>query len=171
MKTMKTMKTIKRLATTLLLSPALVSGQTQGVADNVNLSIELKSVQTITINPLQKDVAIIYDSQEKYEEGIVSRQDEHIEIFTTGGGWALQAFRGSFEFDEVVLRATPVQANPTYVFTDIALTEDPQDLITGMRGGRQKFNVTYDNSGGANEYQDRDMGVYETVVTYTLMAR
>ena len=169
---MKTMKTIKRLATTLLLSPALASGQTpQGVADNVNLSIELKSVQTITVNPLQKTVDLIYDSSDKYESGIVSQQDEHIEIFTTGGGWALQAFRGSFEFDEVVLRATPVQANPTYVFTDIVLTENPQDLITGMRGGRQKFNVTYDNSGGANEYQDRDMGLYQTVVTYTLMTR
>lgn len=168
---MKNLKSLALIAVSLL-SVTLVSAQaTQGVSDNVNLSIELKGVQTITINPLQKDVKIVYDSQQKYESGIISQQDEHIEIFTTGGGWALQAFRGSFEFDEVVLSATPVQPNPTYTFTDIMLTEAPQDLITGVRGGRQKFNVNYDNSGGANEYQDRDMGLYKTVVTYTLMAR
>ena len=65
MKTMKTMKTIKRLATTLLLSPALVSGQTQGVADNVNLSIELKAVQTITVNPFK--TVDLFMISEKYE--------------------------------------------------------------------------------------------------------
>lgn len=48
------------------------------VSDVVNLSIELKGVQTIKVNPLQKNVNLVYDSQEKHEGGIISKQTEHL---------------------------------------------------------------------------------------------
>ena len=169
---MKTMKTIKRLATTLLLSPALVSGQTpQGVEDNVNLSIELKAVQTITVNPLQKTVDLIYDSSDKYESGIVSYQSEHLEVFSSGG-FAVQVSGTSFEMDgDIKIIADPVQPNPTYSFTSVDLNQTPTDLIIGGRGGRQNFNVTYDNSGGANKYFDKEYKTYTSEITYTITAR
>ena len=142
------------------------------VSDVVNLSIELKGVQTIKVNPLQKNVNLVYDSQEKYEGGIISTQTEHLEIFTTGGGWAVQVSSLAFDFNvDVTIVADPLKPNPTYEFTPAALSQTQTDLITGIRGGRQAFNITYDNSEGANKYTDLERKIYTTEVTYTLMTR
>lgn len=160
------MKNLILLAAALLIT---LSAQAQNT-DVVNLSIELRAIQTITVNPLQKEVKLIYDSVEKYEGGIISNQSEHLEIFSSGG-FAVQVSSTAFELDEIKIIADPVQPNPTYSFFPVDLTEAPTDLIVGGRGGRQKFNVTYDNSEGAGQYFDKEYKTYSTEVTYTITAR
>lgn len=140
-------------------------------SDNVTLNIILRPIQTITVNPLQKTVDLVYDSAEKYESGTASRQTEHLEIFSSGG-FAVQVSGTSFEMDgDIKIIADPVQPNPTYSFTSVDLNQTPTDLIIGGRGGRQKFNVTYDNSGGANKYFDKEYKTYTSEITYTITAR
>lgn len=140
-------------------------------SDNVTLNIILRPIQTITVNPLQKTVDLVYDSAEKYESGTASRQNEHLEIFSSGG-FAVQVSGASFEMDgDIRIIADPVQPNPTYSFTSVDLSQTPTDLIVGGRGGRQKFNVTYDNSGGANKYFDKEYKTYTSEITYTVIAR
>lgn len=140
-------------------------------SDNANLSIELRPVQTLTVNPLQKEVKLIYDSAEKYESGIISKQNEHLEIFSSGGFAVQVSSKTDLGLEGVQIIADPVQANPTYTFTPVDLSQSATDLIVGGRGGRQKFNVTYDNSGGANKYFDKEYKTYTTEVTYTITAR
>lgn len=169
MKNLKSVKSLKSLIAVSMLSVTFVSAQ--GESDNVNLSIELRPIQTITVNPLQKTVDLVYDSAEKYESGIISKQNEHLEIFSSGG-FAVQVSGASFEMDgDIRIIADPVQPNPTYSFTSVDLSQTPTDLIVGGRGGRQKFNVTYDNSGGANNYFDKEYITYTTEATYTITAR
>lgn len=160
---------MKKLKSLMLLiavsSVTLVSAQ---VLDNVvNLSIELRPVQALTVNPLQKEVKLIYDSAEKYESGTALRQTEHLEIFSSGG-FAVQVSRTTLELDDVTITADPVDPNPTYTFIPVDLQESPTDLIIGGRGGRQKFNVTY-NSHGA--YFDKEYKTYTSEITYTITAR
>lgn len=151
----------------ILFSSISLKGQN---SDIVNLSIELRAIQSLTVNPLQKEVELIYDTEEKYELGIISEQIEHIEIFTTGGGFIVQASALYFEMTgDVTLIATPVSPNPTYDFTPVTLSQSPTTLITGIRGGRQKFNVSYDNSAGANKYTEMDHDIYLTTVTYLII--
>lgn len=140
-------------------------------SDNVTLNIILRPIQTITVNPLQKTVDLVYDSAEKYESGTTSSQNEHLEIFSSGG-FAVQVSGTPFEMDgDIKIIADPVQPNPTYSFTSVDLSQTPTDLIVGGRGGRQKFNVTYDNSGGANKYFDKEYKTYTSEITYTITAR
>jgi hypothetical protein len=140
-------------------------------SDNVTLNIILRPIQTITVNPLQKTVNLIYDSVDKYEQGDISRQTEHLEIFSSGG-FAVQVSGTSFEMDgDIKIIADPVQPNPTYSFTSVDLSQTPTDLIVGGRGGRQQFNVTYDNSSGANKYFDKEYKSYSVEVEYTILPR
>ena len=161
---------MKRLFTITLFCIMLFSIQAQQ-SDNVTLNIILRPIQTITVNPLQKSVDLVYDSVDKYEQGNSSRQTEHLEIFSSGG-FAVQVSGTSFEMDgDIKIIADPVQPNPTYSFTPVDLNQTPTDLIIGGRGGRQKFNVTYDNSGGANKYFDKEYKTYTSEITYTITAR
>ena len=161
---------MKRLFTITLFCIMLFSIQAQQ-SDNVTLNIILRPIQTITVNPLQKSVDLVYDSADKYEQGGSSRQTEHLEIFSSGG-FAVQVSGTSFEMDgDIKIIADPVQPNPTYSFTSVDLNQTPTDLIVGGRGGRQKFNVTYDNSGGANKYFDKEYKTYTSEITYTITAR
>lgn len=161
---------MKRLFTITLFCIMLFSIQAQQ-SDNVTLNIILRPIQTITVNPLQKTVDLVYDSVDKYEQGDSSRQTEHLEIFSSGG-FAVQVSGTSFEMDgDIKIIADPVQPNPTYSFTSVDLNQTPTDLIIGGRGGRQKFNVTYDNSGGANKYFDKEYKTYTSEITYTITAR
>ena len=161
---------MKRFYTLQFMLLMLFSIQAQQ-SDNVTLNIILRPIQTITVNPLQKTVDLIYDSVDKYEQGDISRQTEHLEIFSSGG-FAVQVSGTSFEMDgDIRIIADPVQPNPTYSFTSVDLSQTPTDLIVGGRGGRQKFNVTYDNSGGANKYFDKEHKTYTSEITYTVIAR
>lgn len=161
---------MKRLFTITLFSIMLFSIQAQQ-SDNVTLNIILRPIQTITVNPLQKSIDLVYDSVDKYEQGDSSRQTEHLEIFSSGG-FAVQVSGTSFEMDgDIKIIADPVRPNPTYSFTSVDLNQTPTDLIIGGRGGRQKFNVTYDNSGGANKYFDKEYKTYTSEITYTITAR
>lgn len=161
---------MKRLFTITLFCIMLFSIQAQQ-SDNVTLNIILRPIQTITVNPLQKSIDLVYDSVDKYEQGDSSRQTEHLEIFSSGG-FAVQVSGTSFEMDgDIKIIADPVQPNPTYSFTSVDLNQTPTDLIIGGRGGRQKFNVTYDNSGGANKYFDKEYKTYTSEITYTITAR
>ena len=157
---------MKRLFTITLFCIMLFSIQAQQ-SDNVTLNIILRPIQTISINPLQKSVDLVYDSAKKYESGVTSRQAEHLEVFSSGG-FAVQVSRTSLELDDVTITADPVDPNPTYTFIPVDLQESPTDLIIGGRGGRQKFNVTY-NSHGA--YFDKEYKTYTSEITYTITAR
>jgi len=92
---------MKRLFTITLFCVMLFSIQAQ---DNVTLNIILRPIQTITVNPLQKTVDLVYDSAEKYETEVTSIQEEHLEVFSSGG-FAVQVSRTSLELDDVTITA------------------------------------------------------------------
>lgn len=58
---------------------------TQQRSDDVTLNIKLRPIQTITINPAQKAVNLIYDTKDKYDKGVSREYADHIEVFSTGG--------------------------------------------------------------------------------------
>ena len=144
-------------------------------SDNVTLNIILRPIQTITVNPLQKTVDLIYDSADKYESGTTSIQTEHLEIFSSGG-FAVQVASKAPDIDglnlaDVSITADAVKPNPNYTFTPIALSQNPSDLIVSGRGGRDLlFNVEY-RGVGSDAYLDKEYKSYSVEVEYTILPR
>ena len=144
-------------------------------SDNVTLNIILRPIQTITVNPLQKTVDLIYDSVDKYEQGDISRQTEHLEIFSSGG-FAVQVASKAPDIDglnlaDVSIAADAVKPNPNYTFKPITLSQNPSDLIVSGRGGRDLlFNVDY-RGVGSDAYLDKEYKRYIVEVEYTILPR
>ena len=171
---------IKLLLILLLISFTTFSQNT----DNVTLNIVLRPIQTIIINPTQKNVKLIYDTEDKYANGVSREYTDHIGVFSTGGfiikvNGNGDLFNGSesIPLSDVSITASNgsnVLSNPTY--TPVILSTDDKKLITSNAGGRNiKYNVTYNNSLGAgdkyiNRYfsSDDSQSVYTTTLTYTI---
>lgn len=177
---------IKLLLVMLIVSFTTFSQKT----DNVNLNIILRPIQTITINPTQKNVNLIYDTKDRYSEGVSREYTDHIEVFSTGGFIIKINGNGnlininnnnnkSIPLSDVSITAsngTNVLTTPTYNTVKLSITE--QTLISSGSGGRNlKYNVTYNNSLGAgdnyiNKYfkLDGNESVYTTTLTYTIVS-
>lgn len=178
---------IKLLLVLLLISFTTFSRNADNVAqDNVTLKIILRPIQTITINPAQKDVKLIYDTKDKYANGVSREYVNHIEVFSTGGfiievkgGGNLLNDGKLIPLSDVYIKASDgdkVTGKPTY--NNINLSTTGKTLISSKSGGRElKYNVTYDNSLGAgdryiNKYFNpvNSESVYTTTLTYTIIS-
>lgn len=155
----------------LLLFSATMFAQT---SDNVNVSIVLRHVQSIVVNPTQKNVELVYDSETKYASGIISNQQEHLKVFSSAG-FAIQVKSNSPSFEGIELgdmkvMAEAVNPNPNYSFSEVILSQTATDLIVSGRGGRNLlFNIVYDNAGGSDKYFDKEAKSYTADVQYSIL--
>ena len=162
---------IVNIVLTLLICVNL-SAQT---SDRVNLSIILRPVQSIVINQSQKDVELIYDTEDKYKDGVISINPDHLRVFSSGG-FAVQVASKAPDIDglnlaDVSITADAVKPNPNYTFTPITLSQNPSDLIVSGRGGRDLlFNVEY-RGVGSDAYLDKEYKSYSIEVEYTILPR
>ena len=176
---------IKLLLVMLIVSFTTFSQNT----DQVTLNIVLKPIQTITINTGQNKVELIYDTKNKYNNGVSKEYTDHIEVFSTGG--FIVNVRGdgdlinnknnnaSISLSDVSViasKGSKVTGNPTY--NTVNLSTNNKTLISSISGGRDlKYNVTYNNNLGKNDKyinkyfkSDGNESVYTTTLTYTIVS-
>lgn len=151
----------------------------------VNLNIVLNPIQTITVNAGQKEVNIIYSSIDDYTNGVSVPQDDHIQVFSTGGFQVkvnsaenlTNNLNETISASDVTVLATNGADNEVEneIIEPVALGGD-QILIASATGGRNlNYNVTYNNTlGAADKYlnlYDKDANnIFTATVTYTIVA-
>lgn len=162
-----------------------VKAQTQ-TSDNVTVNIKFTPIQSIVVNPAahHQTVDLVYATKDDYAYGVTAERNNHLEIFSTGGfevkvstdGDFTRTAGGTIDADDVTVTAS----TDNETFTGVALSTNPATLITATEGGTAlKYNVTYDNTAGAdnvyiNNYiynESESVSVYTATVTYTIAAK
>lgn len=154
------------------------------------LNVKLHPIQTLVVNPAQDKVNLNYSSTGDYLNGVVSTQQDHLSIYSTGGFQVkVKSASNSLESTSSAVTST-LAANTIQIlasngtegingaeFFSTALQDNVNEglIIKSLVGGVDKtFNVEY-QGGGANQYVNlynsaENPTVYSTVVTYTITA-
>jgi hypothetical protein len=164
-----------------------VKAQTQ-TSDNVTVNIKFKPIQSIVVNSAQKTVNLVYATKNNYANGVFAEMLDHLEVFSTGGFEVKVSTDGDFtrtaddfiSAADVILKATRGTDTSIGSFKNVKLSTTPNVLITANKGGRAlKYNVTYDNTAGANDAyinkyiynESESVSVYTATVTYTITTK
>ena len=176
---------IKLLLLALIVS-AMAFSQNSGT---VNLIF--KPIQSIEVNSTQKNVDLIYDTKDDYQNGVNLLQSDHLKVFSTGGFKIEVNADGDFKnsasetinSSDMTLLATAGSNNKPNNFTTelINLSHSNQTLVTSNGGGKDiYFNIEYSlkndkgkNNNYVNKYKstgtDTDKATYTAQVMYTII--
>lgn len=127
------------------------------------------------MHPSQEYVNLHYRTPENYRDGVISKQYDHLQVFSTGA-FKVMAEKSDGINDEVVTIIPDSESSkPLYGTTmnTVSLTESPQNLILSEKSAYDHtYSITYKGVGAYN-YADHLHGAnpkeYRTVVTYTIM--
>jgi hypothetical protein len=163
--------------------PAVSSGESQK-SDVATVNIIFRPIQSIVVNPAQKNVNLLYATKDNYANGVTAEMTDHLEVFSTGGFAVTANTDGDFKRSaggfipaaDVILKATQGTSTIIGSFSNVTLSTNPQTLITAAQGGRAlKYTVAYNNTGGASDAyidkyikDDATESVYTATVTYTI---
>lgn len=155
-----------------------VKGEGSGATSNpVTVNLKFKPVQSIVVNPGQETVDLVYATKEDYLNGVSKKMEDHLTVFSTGGGFVVSVKAenenfvrtsdgggtipvddggGTIPVDHVILSAEEGSSaeggsttNPE--FTPVTLSTTFTPLITSNAVGNElKYNVTYDNTAGSS---------------------
>lgn len=165
------------ILTLSLLVTALVYGQTSG---NVTLNVNLHSIQSLVVNPSQEIVNLDYQTKADYLNGVSSLQQDHLEVYSTGG-FKIQIQSSdlvnpseTLSMSTITLIASNGSNTPLGVdYFQTVLSSSPTTIVSSNLGGADKtFNVEY-QGGGSNQYLNKyhsgeEPTTYTTVITYTI---
>lgn len=165
----------------------------QSKSATTTLNIKLQPIQTIIVNGSQTHVDIVYNTKNKYNNGVSVTEIDHLEVFSTGGFTVSVKSNGNFkntkgeesiDAKDVLVSAKPGTKKPsnessTTYAPATGLKTSSNNLIKSTQGGRDlTFDVTYNNAAGKNdEYinkyiaRDGTESVYTATVTYTIAAQ
>ena len=172
------MKKVKILL--LLLFCVSMFGINAQTSDQVTLNIVLNPIQSITVNPSQKVVDLIYETENDYQNGVFNTQVNHLKVFSTGGFKINVNTSGDFikgtdniSASDVTVVATPGTGKPNNVTyaSATSLSTGGHELLSSKIGGRDlNFNITYDNTAAGNNYNyvNKHFETYSTTVIYTI---
>lgn len=170
-----------------------IAAQAQtGKSDNVTLNVKLNPIQTLIVKTDQKTVDLNYVDRANYLNGVSSTQDNHLNVFSTGGfevkvksssselvNQAAAGPNGNIDAGSVKITAmagtqdalTVAQYNPA-----VALSATEGTIVSSTKGAVDRnIGVKYE-AAGANAYIDKYVAnqtptVFTTTVTYTIYAK
>ena len=140
----------------------LVTTMFAQTSQSVNFKINLYSVQSLVINPTQTEVELNYQSKEDYLNGVSTIQNDHLEIYSTGG-FKIQAQSTDLTNPEENIdlsSVTLVPSNgsnsiPGSTYTTSTLSNNPVTIIESNIGGVDKnFSIEYIGA-GSNQYVNK----------------
>lgn len=181
------------LAGALLVASLFSVNSAMAQTDNVTLNLKFKPVQSITVNPAQKTVNFLYQTETDYADGVtLAAQEKHLNVFSTGG-FEVNVKASSENFtsgntnitipvSDVSVKATASTGNNrTYASIEsvVPLSNSDQMIIQSNGGGRGlEFDVEYDNTGDASDayidgYNSTSVDVdgatvFTTTLTYSI---
>lgn len=167
-----------------LLGFATVSAQTS--TDNVTLNVKLKPIQTLVVNPAQKEVNLLYTTAADYSGGVSSTQADHLTVYSTGGfevkvkSGDANIVSGSKNIAANTITITASNGSNNSItgatYTPVSLSNNDQVIATSATGGVNKnINVTYAGAGADTYVNNYIAGqtptTYTTTLTYTILAK
>lgn len=170
------------LASFAFLGFATVSAQT----NTVTLNVKLKPIQTLLVNPAQKNVDLVYTTAADYSGGVSSAQADHLTVYSTGGfevkvkGSDANIVNGSKNIAANTITITASNGANNSVtgatYTPVSLSNNDQVIATSSTGGVNKnINVTYAGAGADTYVNNYIAGqtptTYTTTLTYTILAK
>ena len=145
-----------------------------------NLAVELQSIQSITVNEAQANVAIALTTASEYLNGKTSHQADHIKIMSSSNyeikvSAATNLIGESSSIDVGTVSLVPSlgsiggENNNSLNMSPVALSLADTTLVQASHGDAERtFNVDYKVSGGA-DYLNKPTGIYSTLITYTIL--
>lgn len=177
------------IAASLFSVNSVMAESTPGNTDQVTVNLKFQPVQSIVVKSDTKVVNLVYANKTDYSNGKSATVNDHLEIFSTGG--FVVTVKADNDFTSTSTGAVAIPAEHVKVkatkgsgnnndygeggLAEVTLSTSPQNFIASETGGTGlKFNVIYDNYGGAgNAYIDKYIHndaetVYTATVTYTI---
>lgn len=180
------------IASLVVLCGMTVQAQPNGKSDNVTLNVRLNPIQTLVVNSLQKTVNLDYTTKEHYNQGVSLKQENHLNIFSTGGFEVKVKSGGSELTNQGTAGPNGSIAAATVKLTALAGTQNAladaqynQDVVlsategviaSSTKGARDKnIDIQY-AAAGNDAYLDKYVAnqtptTFTTTVTYTIYAK
>lgn len=149
--------------------------------NSVTLNVNLYPIQTLLVNTAQKEVNLEYDTREDYLNGVVSEQQDHLTIYSTGG-FQVKVSAVTAAIDKDILNNISImpssgskplnQSHVTYTGKNISEIEQP--IISATKGAIDKnVNISYKGAGNVLiEFAKSNMPVNHTyTVLYTIVSQ
>jgi len=123
--------------------------------NSVTLNVNLYPIQTLLVNTTQKEVNLEYSTREDYRNGVVSEQQDHLTIYSTGG-FQVKVSAVTAAIDNSVLdNITIIPSSGSkplnqlhVVYTDKNISELEQPIISATKGAIDKnVNISYKGAG------------------------
>lgn len=181
---------MKKLVIASLVVLCGITAQAQK-SDNVTLNVRLNPIQTLVVNSLQKEVNLDYTTKEHYNQGVSLKQENHLNIFSTGG-FEVKVKSGGSELTNQGAGPNGNIAAATVKLTALAGTQNAladaqynQDVVlsategviaSSTKGARDKnIDIQY-AAAGNDAYLDKYVAnqtptTFTTTVTYTIYAK
>ena len=181
---------MKKLVIASLVVLCGMTAQAQN-SDNVTLNVRLNPIQTLVVNSLQKEVNLDYTTKEHYNQGVSLKQENHLNIFSTGG-FEVKVKSGGSELTNQGAGPNGNIAAATVKLTALAGTQNAladaqynQDVVlsategviaSSTKGARDKnIDIQY-AAAGNDAYLDKYVAnqtptTFTTTVTYTIYAK
>ncbi len=158
--------------------------------DNVVVNLKFQPIQSIVVTSGAEGVNLVYANKTDYSNGKSETVSDHLEIFSTGG--FVVTVKAETDFTSTSTGAVAIPASHVKVtaangtgntkeygagLPEVTLSStEAQNFIASETGGTGlKFDVSYNNVGGANNaYIDKYIHpnvtetVYAATVTYTI---
>jgi len=176
------------IASLMMLCGIAVQAQT----DNVVLNVKLNPIQTLIVKTDQKTVDLNYIDRTDYLNGVSETQNNHLNVFSTGGfevkvksdgselvNKATAGPNGNIDVATVKITALAGTQDPLVTATynpSVALSATENTIVSSTKGAVDRnIGVTYE-AAGANAYIDKYVAnqtptVFTTNVTYTIYAK
>lgn len=171
----------------------LIGIAAEAQTDNATLNVRLNPIQTLVVNAQQKTVDIDYVTKDHYKHGVSSTQNNHLNVFSTGGfevkvksegdliNNATAGPNGNIDASSIKITALPGTQDPLTNNASYAptapLTLGAENTIVSSTLGAvdRNIGVLYE-AAGANAYIDKYVAgqtptVFTTKVTYTIYAK
>lgn len=149
---------------------------------SVTLNVNLYPIQTLLVNTAQKEVNLEYNTREDYRNGVVSEQQDHLTIYSTGG-FQVKVSAVTAAIDNDMLNNISIipssgskplnQSHVTYTGKNISEVEQP--IISATKVAIDK-NVSISYKGAGNdaliEFAKSNMPVNQSyTVLYTIVSQ
>lgn len=171
-----------------------ITTQAQTKTDNATLNVRLNPIQTLVVNSGQKTVNLDYTSTSHYSTGVSSKQENHLNVFSTGGfevkvksssaeltNASTAGPNGNIDASTIQIVASPgtqqALTDPNASYKDpVTLSTTEGVLVSSTKGARDKnIDIEY-KAAGNDAYLDHYVAnqtptVFSTSVIYTIYAK
>lgn len=182
---------MKKLFIASLMMVCGIATQAQTNTDNVTLNVKLNPIQTLIVKIGQETVDLDYVSRADYLNGVSSTQNNHLNVFSTGGFEVKVKSAGDLinnatagpngNIDASSIKITAIEGTQDALTgakheQNVLLSDTEGLIVSSTKGARDKnIDIEYQAAGG-DAYLDKYVAnqtptTFTTTVTYTIYAK